>query len=383
MKLAIQFGAGNIGRGFIGAVLAKSGYQVVFADVVKDLVDRINADRQYTVHIKDVDSEDILISGVSAVDSSTDAVVEKIKEAELITTAVGLRILQFIAPAIAKGIVARKEAGIEAPLNIIACENGLMASSRLKEAVLSHLDEAQAAWCAEHVGFPDCSVDRIVPPVRSENPIDVAVEKYYEWNVEEKAFVGPAPKIDGMNLADNLLAYIERKLFTLNTGHAITAYVGKMKGRQTIGESIEVPEIFDLVHAAMQQSGEALVKQFGFDHEAHFKYIEKIIKRFRNPYLKDDVNRVGREPLRKLSADDRLIKPIMTAKSFGLPYDKLLLGVGAALHFDNPEDPQSVQLMEKIKSEGLEATIAEATGITAGDPMIAEIVKAYHDVEKI
>lgn len=383
MKLAIQFGAGNIGRGFIGAVLAKSGYQVVFADVVKELVDRINADRQYTVHIKDVDSEDILISGVSAVDSSTDAVVEKIKEAELITTAVGLRILQFIAPAIAKGIVARKEAGIEAPLNIIACENGLMASSRLKEAVLSHLDEAQVAWCAEHVGFPDCSVDRIVPPVRSENPIDVAVEKYYEWNVEEKAFVGPAPKIDGMNLADNLLAYIERKLFTLNTGHAITAYVGKMKGRQTIGESIEVPEIFDLVHAAMQQSGEALVKQFGFDHEAHFKYIEKIIKRFRNPYLKDDVNRVGREPLRKLSADDRLIKPIMTAKSFGLPYDKLLLGVGAALHFDNPEDPQSVQLMEKIKSEGLEATIAEATGITAGDPMIAEIVKAYHDVERI
>ena len=383
MKLAIQFGAGNIGRGFIGAVLAKSGYQVVFADVVKELVDRINADRQYTVHIKDVDSEDILISGVSAVDSSTDAVVEKIKEAELITTAVGLRILQFIAPAIAKGIVARKEAGIEAPLNIIACENGLMASSRLKEAVLSHLDEAQAAWCAEHVGFPDCSVDRIVPPVRSENTIDVAVEKYYEWNVEEKAFVGPAPKIDGMNLADNLLAYIERKLFTLNTGHAITAYVGKMKGRQTIGESIEVPEIFDLVHAAMQQSGEALVKQFGFDHEAHFKYIEKIIKRFRNPYLKDDVNRVGREPLRKLSADDRLIKPIMTAKSFGLPYDKLLLGVGAALHFDNPEDPQSVQLMEKIKSEGLEATIAEATGIAAGDPMIAETVKAYHDVEKI
>lgn len=383
MKLAVQFGAGNIGRGFIGAVLAKSGYQVVFADVVKDLVDRINADRQYTVHIKDVDSEDILISGVSAVDSSTDAVVEKIKEAELITTAVGLRILQFIAPAIAKGIVARKEAGIEAPLNIIACENGLMASSRLKEAVLSHLDEAQAVWCTEHVGFPDCSVDRIVPPVRSENPIDVAVEKYYEWNVEEKAFVGPAPKIDGMNLADNLLAYIERKLFTLNTGHAITAYVGKMKGRQTIGESIEVPEIFDLVHAAMQQSGEALVKQFGFDHEAHFKYIEKIIKRFRNPYLKDDVNRVGREPLRKLSADDRLIKPIMTAKSFGLPYDKLLLGVGAALHFDNPEDPQSVQLMEKIKSEGLEATIAEVTGIAAGDSMIAEIVKAYHDVEKI
>lgn len=383
MKTAVQFGAGNIGRGFIGAVLSQSGYRVVFADVNKEIVDRINADRQYTVHIKDVDSEDILISGVSAVDSSTDAVVDVIKEAEILTTAVGLRILPFIAPAIAKGIVARKEAGIEAPLNIIACENGLMASSRLKEAVLSHLDEAQTEWCLAHTGFPNCSVDRIVPPVRSENPIDVAVEKYYEWNVEEKAFVGKAPEIAGMNMADNLLAYIERKLFTLNTGHAITAYLGKMKGSQTILESIETPEIYAVVHAAMQQSGEALVKQFGFDHEAHFKYIEKIIKRFHNPYLKDDVTRVGREPIRKLSPDDRLIKPVMTAKSFGLPYDKILLGVGAALHFNNPEDPQSVQLMEKIATEGLVPTISDVTGIKSGDPMLQEIVNAYKEVEKI
>lgn len=383
MKTAVQFGAGNIGRGFIGAVLSQSGYKVVFADVNKEIVDRINADRQYTVHIKDVDSEDILISGVSAVDSSTDAVVDVIKEAEILTTAVGLRILPFIAPAIAKGIVARKEAGIEASLNIIACENGLMASSRLKEAVLSHLDEAQTEWCLAHTGFPNCSVDRIVPPVRSENPIDVAVEKYYEWNVEEKAFVGKAPEIAGMNMADNLLAYIERKLFTLNTGHAITAYLGKMKGCQTILESIETPEIYAVVHAAMQQSGEALVKQFGFDHEAHFKYIEKIIKRFHNPYLKDDVTRVGREPIRKLSPDDRLIKPVMTAKSFGLPYDKILLGVGAALHFNNPEDPQSVQLMEKIATEGLVPTISEVTGIKSGDPMLQEIVNAYKEVEKI
>ncbi len=383
MKTAIQFGAGNIGRGFIGAVLAKSGYNVIFADVNKEIVDRINADGHYTVHIKDVESEDILISGVSAVDSSTDAITEKIKEASLITTAVGLRILKFIAPAIAKGIIARMEAGIEEPLNIIACENGLRATTQLKEAVLEHLDGNQKEWCLAHTGFPDCAVDRIVPPVRSENPIDVVVERYYEWDVEEKAFVGPVPQIEGMSLADNLLAYIERKLFTLNTGHAITAYFGKMKGCATIEESIAVPEIFELVHASMQQSGEALVKQFGFDHEAHFRYIEKIIGRFRNPYLKDDVTRVGREPIRKLSPDDRLIKPLMTAKSFGLPYDKLLLGIGAALHFRNENDPQSVQLGEMIDNEGLEATVSKITGILPSDPLMAEIVKAYSEAETV
>lgn len=383
MKLAVQFGAGNIGRGFIGAVLSKAGYQVVFADVNKEVVDKINTDGQYCVHIKDVESEDILITNVSAVDSSTDAVIEKIKEAEIITTAVGLRILKFIAPAIAKGIVARKEAGIETPLNIIACENGLMASSQLKEEVLSHLDEEQKTWCLSHTGFPDCSVDRIVPPVKSENPIDVAVEKYFEWNVEEKSFVGPAPHIEGMHLADNLLAYVERKLFTLNTGHAITAYLGKMKGHKTIGESIADPTIFNIVRSAMQQSGEALVKQFGFDHEAHFKYIEKIIKRFHNPYLQDDVDRVGREPMRKLSPDDRLVKPATTARSFGLPYDKILLGAGAAMHFDNPEDPQSVELMTTIHENGVEAAVVKVTGFSADEPMVAEIVKAYNEVEKI
>ena len=313
MKRAIQFGAGNIGRGFIGAVLSEAGYHVVFADVNMEVIDRINKDGAYTVHIMDVESRDVRISNISGVDSGGGEIVDEIVRAEIITTAVGLRILPFIAPAIAKGIAARRAAGVGEPLNVIACENGIRATSQLREEVYKHLSAEEAAWCDAHVGFADCSVDRIVPPVRSENPIDVVVENFYEWNVEEKSFVGGAPHIEGMNLADNLLAYIERKLFTLNTGHAITAYLGRMKGLATIDESIADPAIFAIVKEAMQQSGQALVEKFGFDRDAHFKYIDKIIGRFKNPYLKDDVARVGREPLRKLSSTDRLVKPMMTA----------------------------------------------------------------------
>ena len=309
MKRAIQFGAGNIGRGFIGAVLSEAGYHVVFADVNMEVIDRINKDGAYTVHIMDVESRDVRISNISGVDSGGGEIVDEIVRAEIITTAVGLRILPFIAPAIAKGIAARRAAGVGEPLNVIACENGIRATSQLREEVYKHLSAEEAAWCDAHVGFADCSVDRIVPPVRSENPIDVVVENFYEWNVEEKSFVGGAPHIEGMNLADNLLAYIERKLFTLNTGHAITAYLGRMKGLATIDESIADPAIFAIVKEAMQQSGQALVEKFGFDRDAHFKYIDKIIGRFKNPYLKDDVARVGREPLRKLSSTDRLDRP--------------------------------------------------------------------------
>ena len=380
---AIQFGAGNIGRGFIGAVLAQAGYQVVFADVVADLLDQINNRKQYTVHVTDTESRDIVITDICAVHSGSEAAVAEMAGADLITTAVGLRILKFVAPAIAKGLAARMAAGEEKPLNIIACENGLKATSQLKELTFALLSPDVAAWAEKHVGWPDAAVDRIVPPVRCEVPLDVAVEEYFEWDVERSAFVGAIPAIAGMTPVDNLEAYVERKLFTLNTGHATAAYIGKMKGLGTIGESIADPAVFPVVKAVMQQSGEGLVRKFGFDHDAHFAYIEKILKRFSNPYLKDDVDRVGREPLRKLAPNDRLILPMLTARGFGLPYDKLLLAIGAALHFDNPADPQSVEMLAAIAAEGVAATVVKYTGLAADDPVVAEIEAAYKAVEAL
>ena len=383
MKKAIQFGAGNIGRGFIGAVLEQAGYHVVFADVNATVIDKINEDKCYTVHVMDVECVEQKITNISGVNSTTDAVIAEIVEAEIITTAVGVVILPRIAPAIAKGIAARRAAGVEAALNIIACENAVRASSQLKEHVLALLEGEDKAYCEKWVGFPDCSVDRIVPPVRSENPIDVVVEAFYEWNVEQASFVGEVPQIAGMNLADNLLAYVERKLFTLNTGHAITAYMGCMKGLKTIDQSIADPQIYQIVKSAMLQSGLGLVAKHGLDKEAHFKYIDKIISRFKNPYLKDDVTRVGREPLRKLSAADRLINPTLTAQRAGVETPDLLLGIGAALHYNNPEDPQSVKMQERIAELGLKAAVAEFASLEADAPILDQIVAAYAEVEKV
>lgn len=382
MKRAIHFGAGKIGRGFIGALLSQAGYEVCFAEADPQLVDEINRRRGYTVHVTDEICAELRIAGVSAVRADSGEAVRRLVDADLVTTAVGLGVLPRVAPVIAAGLRARKAAAVAAPLNVVACENGVRATSRLKASVYEALDAPTAAWAERTVGFADCSVDRIVPPVRSENPIDVVVENFYEWNVEEKSFVGGAPHIEGMNLADNLLAYIERKLFTLNTGHAITAYLGRMKGLATIDESIADPAIFAIVKEAMQQSGQALVEKFGFDRDAHFKYIDKIIGRFKNPYLKDDVARVGREPLRKLSSTDRLVKPMMTAREYGLPCDKLLLGIGAALHYNNPEDPQSVKMQELIAAKGLRQAVSEITSIPATDPVIEEIAAATAEVEK-
>ena len=381
MKKAIQFGAGNIGRGFIGALLSKAGYHVVFADVNTEIINKINSDKKYTIHVMDTICSEEEISNISGVISINNEIYKEIVEAEIITTAVGPVVLPRIAPTIAKGIALRKEKGIKTYLNVIACENAIKASSQLEEEVKKYLNEEEIEYLKEFVGFPNCSVDRIVPPVKSENILDVVVENYYEWNVEKSAFKGEIPKIEGMNLVDNLMAYIERKLFTLNTGHAITAYFGYLKGYETIEESIKDEVIYGFVKNAMIESGKGLIAKYNFDEEAHYKYIDKIIDRFKNPYLKDDVARVGREPLRKLNENDRLIKPLITARGFNINTDNLLLGVGAALHYDNKEDSQSVQLQSLINEKGIKASLAEISKISGDTDVLDKIEKYYDEVK--
>ncbi|MDO4977474.1 MAG: mannitol-1-phosphate 5-dehydrogenase [Eubacteriales bacterium] len=377
MKKAIQFGAGNIGRGFIGALLNQAGYHVVFADVVEAVIDKINEDKEYTVHVMDVACEDQKIAGISGVNSTKPEAVEEISTADIVTTAVGLVILPRIAPTIAAAIELRQSKGITECMNIIACENAIRGTSQLKKAVYDNLSEEGKAFADQYVGFPDCAVDRIVPPVKSENFIDVVVEEYFEWDVEKSGFKGEIPVIPGMSLVDDLMAYIERKLFTLNTGHCITAYLGTLRKIPTIDQAIADPEVFAIVSAAMKESGDGLIKKHGFDAEKHAAYIQKIISRFKNPYLQDDVTRVGREPLRKLSPTDRLIKPLSTAAGFGLPVDHLIVGVAAALHYNNADDKQSVELQEKIAAKGIREAVAEITELK--DTAIIDAIVAEYE----
>lgn len=382
MKKAIQFGAGNIGRGFIGALLEQSGYHVIFGDVNQAVIDKINEDKCYTVHVMDVECSEEKITNISGMDSTKPEIIKEMSEAEIITTAVGLVILPRIAPSIAEAIKLRMKNGNDKCLNIIACENAIKASSQLKEAIYNILDDETKAYADKYIGFPDCSVDRIVPPVKSENFIDVVVEKYYEWNVEQASFKGEIPKINGMNLADNLMAYIERKLFTLNTGHAITSYLGFLKGYSTVDESISDEKIYNIVKSAMTESGNGLIAKYKFDKEAHLKYIDKIIARFKNKYLQDDVTRVGREPLRKLSPTDRLVKPLTTALEYGFTVDNLITGIGAALNYNNPNDAQSVEMNKKINDLGVKKAFSEISGIT-DEEILNSIEKAYITAKNI
>ncbi|ELY2857141.1 mannitol-1-phosphate 5-dehydrogenase [Cronobacter dublinensis] len=377
---ALHFGAGNIGRGFIGKLLADAGISLTFADVNQTVLDALNARHSYQVRVVGEHEQIDTVSGVDAVNSTSDDVVTLIAQVDLVTTAVGPVVLERIAPAIAKGLALRKAQGNERPLNIIACENMVRGTSQLKTHVFNALAQDDNAWVESHVGFVDSAVDRIVPPSESaaNDPLEVTVETFSEWIVDKTQFKGELPTIPGMELTDNLMAFVERKLFTLNTGHAITAYLGKQAGHQTIRDAILDEKIRLVVRGAMEESGAVLIKRYGFDDAKHAAYIEKILGRFENPYLKDDVERVGRQPLRKLSAGDRLIKPLLGTLEYGLPHQNLVLGIAAAMHFRSADDPQAQELAQLIADKGPQAALAQVSGLDANSDVVAGAVNAYN-----
>ncbi len=380
MKLAIQFGAGNIGRGFIGKLLSEAGYSVYFADINKAVIQELHDKKEYIVEVVGDNYQEAKVKNVDGVLSTDEKLVELISEAEIITTAVGPNVLRIIAKTVADGLTARFNSGNREYLNIIACENMIKGSTFLKEEVYNYLEDGVKSYADQYVGFPDSAVDRIVPPMEeSDDVLRVRVEEFQEWIVDKTLFKGGIPEIGGMQTTDNLMAFVERKLFTLNTGHAITAYLGVIKGYETVKESIEDEEIQKLVVSAMKESGEVLINRYGFDREAHYKYIDKILGRFKNPYLKDEVKRVGREPLRKLGFNDRLIKPLRGTMEYNLKNDNLVYGIAAALLYSNEEDGQSVELQEKISKEGIEEAVRDVTCLEDSS-QIFKIVETYKKI---
>ena len=375
-KKMIQIGAGNIGRACIGRLFHQAGYEIYFSDVNLELISMIHEKKEYNVRMvgKDFD-ETIKIDNVDKIPEDSEEIKRLSNEIEIITTAVGVNILPKIAPFIVNIINARYESQNNNPLNIMACENTTGASSKLKESVYESLDGNIREWIENEkkIVFPNVAIDCIVPTIVNENPLTVTCENFADLIIDRAVFIGDLPHIEGLSLKENLNAYIERKLFTLNTGHAITAYLGAENNKETVFEAINDNEIKNIVYGAMEESGEVLIRRHGFGRFEHETYIQKILSRFFNPYLKDSVFRVGREPMRKLSYNDRLIKPILGTLEYDLKHENLLKGVASAFKFYTPEDAESVELKKILESEKLEDAILKITGLNINNEKEKEL----------
>lgn len=377
--LAVHFGAGNIGRGFIGNLLFHSGYETVFVDVNAEIVHLLNEKNQYKVVLAEPGQQEDVIKNVRAINSAEnpDQVIEAIAKADLVTTAIGPNILPLIAGLVAEGLRNRAEQS-DRPLNIIACENMIGGSTLLKEKVYEKLTKAEIAQFDDLFGFPDSAVDRIVPNQTNEDKLMVKVEPFYEWVVEETKLVGEKPDIPGITYVQDLVPYIERKLFTVNTGHALAAYFGYYYGEEFINKAMENPQIYELVEGALSESGEFLVKKYGFNAEDHAKYIQKILQRFSNSHIVDEVTRVGRSPIRKLGPNDRLVSPARQySEVIGQEPVNLLKGVAAAFLYDFQGDEEAVKIQSTIEGIGIDKAIETFTHISSESTLFQTIIEQY------
>ncbi|MBR2775245.1 MAG: mannitol-1-phosphate 5-dehydrogenase [Selenomonadaceae bacterium] len=375
MKKAVHFGAGNIGRGFIGLLLSQAGYHVTFVDVAAPLVDDINTLGKYNVQIFG-EAEKTLVENVSAINSNEnlDALLDAIVEADIVTTAIGPNILKFIAPNIAKGLT-KRIATNKTPLNIIACENMVGGSTVLKGFVYQNLADDIKPEVDKLIGFPNAAVDRIVPLQKNYEKLLVKVEPYAEWDVDSKGVVGELPPIKGMTLVDNLGAYIERKLFTVNTGHASIAYLAYQKGLPDISSAMRDEDIVAAARAVWAETSAMLIDKYGFDPIVHQKYVMTTEERFKNPEISDEVTRVARGPKRKLSAGDRLVSPAIQLIESGKKPAALAKVIAAALKFDYAEDKEAVEVQDFIKANGIDAAITHFTSVTPYSKLFA-LIKA-------
>ncbi|WP_210507403.1 mannitol-1-phosphate 5-dehydrogenase [Naasia sp. SYSU D00057] len=370
---AVHFGAGNIGRGFVGLILHNAGYEVVFADVNAELIDALAATPSYRVHEVGPKARDWTVDNYRALNSRTAEaeVVREVATADIVTTAVGPSILKFIAPVIAEGLRARGNKA--APVHVMACENAIGATDLLRSEIEMLL--ADDEHVLRRAVFANTAVDRIVPGQDPAAGLDVTVEDFFEWAIEKGPFRGKPPAIPEATFVDDLAPYIERKLFTVNTGHATLAYHGFARGASTLVEALEIPEVAAEVAAVLAETKDLLVAKHGFSQAQQEEYLQKNLARFGNPALSDTVERVGRAPLRKLSRHERFVGPAAELVERGRPADALVRAIGAALRFDVPEDAESVRLQELLASDRPSAELAqEITGLDTGSPLLAAVV---------
>ena len=382
---AVHFGAGNIGRGFIGYLLSKSGYDITFVDISDFLVTNINEYKRYKViTLSDTKSEE-QVNGVKAINLNDLGELEiAISEADLITTSIGANNLKSTGKLLYKLLAERFKSGNDKLLDIIACENALFATNMLKEAILEEADDEFKVDLEKYVGFPNSAVDRIVPNVKMvrELPIDVAVEDFFEWDVEKNR-IKVNGSIDGADYVENLEPYLERKLFLLNGAHAAVAYIGSLKGYKFIHEAIKDEFIREIAVGFHEEAVLALSEKHKLDLNSLKEYSNKLIKRFENSYLSDELFRVGRDPMRKLSSKDRLITPLRLCYDLKMKYDHILYGVAAGLLFDYKEDENAQKIQNSIKETGLENTISEVTGIEKDHPLVKMIVDKYNELRSL
>ncbi len=344
-KKIVIFGAGKIGRSFIGQLFGCGGYKVVYVDIDPVVVNLLNEKGCYRIVIKGDKENELIVPNVQAISAlEPDKVAEAVSTAGILAVSVGKNALAKIAPIIAKGLMTRYSNDPELPLDIILAENMRSAGDYMKGLLEKLLPPDYPV--EKLVGLVETSIGKMVPILTiadlEKDPLLVFAEPYNTLIVDGKGFKSQIPQIQGISAKNNIKAWVDRKAFIHNLGHATAAYFGNHLHPQAVYlyEVLDDQTVFDFTREVMLQSAETLQAAYPDDFTLPdlIAHIDDLLHRFRNRALKDTVFRVGQDLQRKLGADDRFMGAVHLAIQHGKLYGKILEAMSFGFFFDAKDE---------------------------------------------
>ena len=377
----IIIGAGRVGLGALGVALSMQGHEVVFAARRDEIVASINR-HGYDIATKGVIEETIEVRGVRAVTMPGDRFAFEVAEADQIYTSVRPDNLPEIGKLLAEAILHRIRSGVKRPLDVFCCENLKNAGSQLERLIFTNLPFQYAQQVQDRVGFNAAISDRIVSGQEMDAMGRIVITADATGDVlfdtlQVKGSFDILPPFKGL---DNFPASMEEKLYILNCGHAVCAYLGYRRGYKYVHEAMADETINRAVVGAMLEAQRALHCKHG--RSLHYgNLISDILGSFSNAALMDTIARVGRDPVRKLQAEDRLIGPAKLAYRYSIESTYLIQGCAAALSFAQEGDPQAAELQKLVTQRGPEHALDFISQLRPWNPvskLIREELKQHH-----
>ena len=376
IKKLVLFGAGNIGRSFIGQLFSRSGYEVVFIDIVEPMIEALNKCGSYNVIIKGGKEEIIKVTNVRGVlASDKEKVAEEVSTADIIASCVGNNALPHIIPLITKGLVKRYKRNKNLPLDIIIALN-MRDAAEYFEKELSKI-AGNDYPLNRLVGLVETSIGKMVPIMTKEDMetdiLQIFAEPYNNLILDKKAFKNPIPDVKGLSPKDNMKAWVDRKLFIHNLGHAVISYLGHLYDRKFIYlyEALAVKKLYDQTRETMMQAAEILMKEYPgeFTKKDLEDHIDDLLKRFTNKALGDTIYRVGRDLIRKLGPEDRLAGAIRMGLKHNMNVDKILYALVCGFYFRAADESgdmfdRDIEFVEKYFKKGIEYILVNICGFS-------------------
>ena len=393
-KSIVIFGAGKIGRSFIGQLFGRSGYEVIFVDIDPVIVAALNQHRNYTVMIKGETEEEILVSNVRAV-SGLDKiqVAEELSKASIMAISVGKNALEKVIPLIAEGLKIRYKSAPDLPLDIIIAENMRSAGEFIRHQLKVYLPNYYPM--EKLVGLVETSIGKMVPIMKEtdlgKDQLLVYAEPYNTLILDRNGFKCSIPAVKGLAPKNNIQAWVDRKAFIHNLGHATVAYYGFLKypGAKYVYEVLKDKDVYSFAHRVMHQAAEVLQVIYPDDYSLQNleEHIDDLLERFQNKALQDTLFRAGKDLYRKLSSDDRFVGIIRLAIQQGMAYNNILEAMVYGLFFRCTDEygklfPSDKDFFDNFNRKGLDYILQ---AICMFDPnidlhLIKKINKLYVDL---